>query len=98
MKYVICEEEKLREKKSSILPKSIVLFSEDLSHCDMVPAGMRAVSAGFVSFGATGIHCTGPSSSLKCECHADKDALLIGIWWQYGSSMMVMASVEYDEA
>ena len=101
MKYVICEHKK-RDKVDlrPIRPKYVILFSDHLAHSEVVPNTMKAVSAGEVVFsGRADVRCSGKSVSLRLTPKSyEKDAVLISIWLAFGESMLIMASIEYDEA
>jgi len=98
MKYVICEPKKAG--RAVCQPKYVVLFSDHICHVDAVPKHMKAVSAGEVLLSRAGsVLCSGHSVSLNItpQDHT-RDTKLIQTWLTFGESMMIMASMDYDEA
>lgn len=100
MKYVISEIPGI--PGGSLRPKHIAIFSENLIHASMVPQGYVALSAGeclirTVDSGHLLCTVSGGSDSLGLVCDEFADGALLSTWLNFGESMLIMASMQYDE-
>lgn len=96
MKYVIVKPSKV---KGGIFIAFPILFPDMICHCDMVPKGYEAISAGFCNYdianGFVTVDMESKSETLKLG-PISHDAEFIQQWLIFGESLLAVSSEVYD--
>lgn len=79
--------------------ESVLLFPGHLSHKEVIPSGMVAVSAGYVVMNREEgtIGCSGASKSTGLQSRPALDSHIIAAWLFSGESVSTLGSLAEDE-